>query len=53
MAKQITICKCGAVYKTELPFLPNNQLRHIGSCYKCRKLVIDECIIRRKEKKKK
>ena len=54
MAKQTIICKCGEVYMTELPFLPDNQVRYIGSCYKCRKLIIDECIIiGRKEKKKK
>ena len=50
MATQKIICKCGAVYKTELPFLPNNQLRHIGSCYQCRKTIIDDLIIRKKKK---
>jgi len=53
MATQKIICKCGEVYTTELPFLPDNQVRYIGSCYKCRKLIIDEWIIGRKEKKKK
>jgi len=35
MATHTTKCRCGAVFKTDLPFTSVDTVDHVGRCIKC------------------